>query len=71
MIRLFICSFGSVYDSNKQIITYTNTRLVTELVCAIVRYYLKESIYNTLMCKWGFMLNTYAAAHSWITLTRR
>ena len=28
------------------------------IVSTLVRYYIKESIHNTLMCKWGFMLNT-------------
>ena len=37
---MFICSFT---DSNEQINTYINTRLVAGLVCAIVRYYLKKN----------------------------
>ena len=43
MFKVFICSFGSVFDSNEQINTYINTRLVSSLVCAIVRYYLKKN----------------------------
>ena len=43
MFRLFICSFGSVFDSNEQINICTNTRLVNSLVSAIVRYYLKKN----------------------------
>ena len=39
MFRLLICLFGSDYDSNKQIIIYTNTPLVT----VIVGYYLKNN----------------------------
>ena len=35
------------------------------IVSTIVRYYIKESIHNTLMCKWGLVLNTYAAALVW------
>ena len=72
MFKVFICSFGSVFDSNEQIITYTNTRLVDVLVCAIVRYYLKKNPsvnrqkgcggLKALKCKWGFML--YTCAHS-------